>query len=486
MLVKQTELPAHDEAGFDAHGIEPVPAAHRTSSPFDQFWIWTGANIAPINWVLGALGIQLGLSLLQTLAVVLIGNLFGAALFAAFCLMGHRTGVPQMVLGRLAFGRRGAYLPALAQVLMPMGWVAINTWIVLDLCMAALERMGFSAGPEVKYMIAALVMVLQVGIAAWGFNAIKYFERYTMPVILLIMAVMTVLAFLRVDIRWVSSTVSGMPAFAAATQLMTAIGIGWGISWLAYASDYTRFSKPSLGAAKVFRATFLGMFLPTVWLAFLGAAIASGGAGSDPSKLIIAAFGIMALPVFLVLLHGPIATNIVVIYSAALSSLTLDLHWPRWAMSVISGAIACTILYAFLQSGDFAHTFDNFMVALIVWISPWAGVTLTDFYLVRYGRINVEALYAAADRGNDFNWAGLIAFAIGLVAAWAFQMGTITIMQGPLALAMGGVDLSWLTGMGVASASYLALHRHFGRSPVSGNQLSVAETSSVEARPTSL
>jgi len=55
MLVKQTELPAHDEAGFDAHGIEPVPAAHRTSSPFDQFWIWTGANIAPINWVLGAL-----------------------------------------------------------------------------------------------------------------------------------------------------------------------------------------------------------------------------------------------------------------------------------------------------------------------------------------------------------------------------------------------------------------------------------------------
>ena len=153
---------------------------------------------------------------------------------------------------------------------------------------------------------------------------------------------------------------------------------------------------------------------------------------------------------------------------------------------MISGVIASAILYTFLQSGDFAHSFDNFIVALIVWISPWAGVTLTDFYLVRYGRINVEALYAAADRGNDFNWAGLIAFAIGLVAAWAFQMGTITIMQGPLALAMGGVDLSWLTGMGVASASYLALHRHFGRSPVSGNQLSVAETSSVETRPTSL
>ena len=124
----QSALPEH-QIGFDAHGIEPVPAAHRTSTATDQFWIWAGANIAPINWVLGALGIQLGLSLLQTLAVVVVGNLLGATLFGIFCLMGHRTGVPQMVLGRLAFGRRGAGLPALAQVLMPMGWVATNTWI---------------------------------------------------------------------------------------------------------------------------------------------------------------------------------------------------------------------------------------------------------------------------------------------------------------------------------------------------------------------
>ncbi len=62
----------------------------------------------------------------------------------------------------------------------------------------------------------------------------------------------TSVSWLRVDIKWQASTVSGMPAFAAVTQLMTAIGIGWGISWLNFASDYTRFAKPSLGAGKVF------------------------------------------------------------------------------------------------------------------------------------------------------------------------------------------------------------------------------------------
>ena len=32
------------------YGVEPVPARDRTSSPGDQFWIWMGANIAPISW----------------------------------------------------------------------------------------------------------------------------------------------------------------------------------------------------------------------------------------------------------------------------------------------------------------------------------------------------------------------------------------------------------------------------------------------------
>lgn len=449
------------EAIFDAHGIEPVPARHRTSSSVDQFWIWTGANIAPINWVLGALGIQLGLSLTETVLIVIIGNLLGASLFGAFCLMGHKTGVTQMVLARLAFGRRGAYLPTFVQVLMPMGWVATNTWIVLDLCIAACERMGITGGPELRYAIAAAVMLLQVGIAAWGFNAIKYFERYTMPVILAIMGVMTALAFMRVDIQWNTSTITGAAKFAAATQLMTAIGIGWGISWLVYASDYTRFTKPDLSNRKVFRATFLGMFVPTVWLAILGAAIASAGNGADPAQLIIAAFGVMALPVLLVILHGPIATNIVVIYSAALSSLALDIRLPRWLVSVVSGILASVLLYLFLRSGDFAQAFDNFMVAMVVWISPWAGVTLADFFIVRRGRVDIASLYASpqASRCGDVNWAGMISFALGLVAAWAFEMGTIDIMQGPLALATGGVDLSWLAGIGVAGGAYSLLKR---------------------------
>ena len=142
--------------------------------------------------------------------------------------------------------------------------------------------------------------------------------------------------------------------------------------------------------------------------------------------------------------------------------------------------IASVILYFFLQSGDFAHAFDNFMIAMVVWVSPWAGVTLADYFLVRRGRVEIGELYATPDtsRYGDVNWAGVISFALGLIAAWAFQMGTITIMQGPLALATGGVDLSWLTGMIAAGASYLVLHPLRGR-PVA----STGQPSAIDAFP---
>jgi NCS1 nucleoside transporter family len=473
--------PANVDTGnaFDMHGIEPVPSESRTSGQLDQFWIWAGANVAPINWVLGAIGIQLGLSLVETLTIIVIGNVLGCACFGAMCVIGHRSGVPQMVLSRLAFGRRGAWLPTFMQVLMPMGWVAINTWIVLDLAVAALDRMGISGGIELKYVIAIAVMLIQVGIATWGFHAIRYFERYTMPFVLAIMVVMSVVAFTHVDIQWHVSTAHGIGKYSAMSKLTTAIGIGWGISWLVYASDYTRFTKPALSSRQVFRATSLGMFVPTVWLAFLGAAIASAGSGADPAQLIIAVFGAMALPVLLVLVHGPIATNIVVIYSAALATLSLDLRVPRWVVSVLSGVVGLAILDLFLHSGAFASTFEDVMVFFVVWIAPWAGIVLVDFFLVRRGRINVAALYShhTVSECGDVKWSGIAALALGVIAAWLFQVGSIKSLQGPIAMALGGIDLSWLAGLAVAGGSYYLFH--LARPGARSQQASLADNRSM-------
>ena len=46
----------NSELRADIHSIEPIPDADRDSTGLQQMWIWAGANIAPVNWALGALG----------------------------------------------------------------------------------------------------------------------------------------------------------------------------------------------------------------------------------------------------------------------------------------------------------------------------------------------------------------------------------------------------------------------------------------------
>src|SRR6058998_366958 len=150
------------ELKVDAHRIEPIPETDRDSTGPQQMWIWAGANIAPINWALGALGIILKLGLWETIAVIVIGNIIGCAIFSAFTVMGHKTGVNQMVLSRSAFGRRGGYLSAVMQFLMTLGWIGVNTYFPVKIGIAILGHFGVPDNFLSNFIVVTFVMVIQV------------------------------------------------------------------------------------------------------------------------------------------------------------------------------------------------------------------------------------------------------------------------------------------------------------------------------------
>src|SRR6266705_7026684 len=187
----------NSELRADIHSIAPIPDADRDSTGLQQMWIWAGANIAPVNWALGALGIILKLGLWETIAVIVIGNIFGCAIFAAFTVMGHKTGVCQMVLSRSAFGRRGAYLPSVLMFLMTLCWIGVNTYFPVKISVAILGQFGIPDNWFIEIIVITLVMALQVGIGVYGFYAIRTFEKYTVPPTIAIMALMSILAWTR-------------------------------------------------------------------------------------------------------------------------------------------------------------------------------------------------------------------------------------------------------------------------------------------------
>ena len=443
------------------HSLAPVPEEARSSTAAHQFWIWAGANIAPINWVLGALGIVLGLSLGDVILVLVVGNAIGMATFGFFVLMGQRTGVTQMVLSRSAFGRRGAYLPTAFQFVIATGWCAINTWIVLDLVTSLFSEIGIEGGRGLKIVTVLVIMTLQVLIAAYGFRAIATFEKYTVPVTLVVLAAMTVVAWTQVDIDWgyAGTGLEGTERLSAMSTIMTAIGIGWGISWFAYASDYSRFVPRSMPASRLFAASALGQFIPVIWLGVLGATLATVSQKVDPGQLIVDNFGALAIPVLLLVIHGPIATNILNIYSASVCALTLDIRVDRKVVAYVVGVLSTVFTVWLVFQDDFATALDGWLASMVTWVAPWGAVMLMHYYWVTRQRIDVPALYdePGTSRLGDFRWDAIVAFVVGIYATWFFEYGIPSALQGPGAKAMGNVDLSWLAGAAAAAIIYGAL-----------------------------
>jgi nucleobase:cation symporter-1, NCS1 family len=443
----------------DQHGIEPIPDRDRDSTAWQQFWIWFGANMAPLQWVVGAIGPQLGLSLVQSLVIMVVGQAAGALIFGVFTLMGKRTGVSQFALGRMAFGRRGNYAPSIINGGITLAWIGVYSYVVLDLATYCLHKLGLPDTHATEYGVAAVIMIVQLVVGTLGFYAIRTFEKWTVPMLAAVMAVMTVLAFTKGHIVWSHSTVHGSGLIIAATELMTVVGIGWGFGWSAWASDYSRFTRRDVTEKRLYWASALGTFIPLSWLGVLGAAMASSSTNSDPAQLVASLFGVMTIPVLLVIMHGAVAGNIQCVYSAPLCFLAGGIRLKRWMGSIVSGVIASAVLVAFLGSTSFATSFTNYMSSFVIWTAAWGVIVIIDFYVLNRGRADVLALYASPEtsRYGDIRWRSLVALLVGLGAGWAFEYGSASLFQGPIASATGGVDLSWLASIVVGGSAYWLL-----------------------------
>ena len=454
--------------------LQPIPEDRRTKSVWGQFWIWSGANVAPINWILGALGINLGLSFADTVTVLVVGNLIGMLGFGAFVLLGQRTGVTGMVLSRAAFGRQGAYLPAAIQATLAVGWSAVNTWIILDLVMALFGKLGW-VDPSLenfwwRLATAGTIMTIQVVICYMGYRAIAAFEKWTVPPTILVLVAMSIVAWTQFHIDWsyagpAGKVLTGMPRLAAMSGVMTAIGIGWGIGWFTYAPDYSRFVSKSVPKLRLYLASTLGQFIPVVWLGVLGASLATKSGSADPGALIVDNFGVLAIPVLALVIHGPIATNIINLYTFGVAAQAMDIKVSRRKLSILVGIFAMFAVMFFMKQENFAHTLDAWLISIVAWVATWGGIMAVHYFVFERKTANFDFLFEGPESKHmsRFNPAAFVAFFGGLGCTYLFMYGIIPLFQGPIATAMGGVDLSWLAGGVTAAALYYLLGRKYAR-----------------------
>ncbi|WP_413336715.1 purine-cytosine permease family protein [Brevibacterium sp. GP-SGM9] len=467
MTVEKSKPPAVHLGQSDVEDqLQAIPERSRTTRVGGQFWIWAGANLAPINWVLGALGINLGLGVRDTITVIVIGNLVGMSLFGFFVLLGQKTGATGMVLARAAFGRRGNYLPAAIQASVTIGWCAINTYVILDLVLALFGKLGWLDTADHNYAwkigTAAFLMAAQVIIAWFGYRAIAAFERWTVPPTIVILIAMSLFAWFGLDIDWSyagppGAVLEGWDRIAVMSSVMTVIGIGWGITWFTYAADYSRFVSRSVPRRKLYLVSTMGQFLPVVWLGVLGASLATKSQSVDPGQLVVDNFGALAIPVLLLVIHGPIATNILNIYTFSVATQALDIKVRRNGLNLFVGVLSFIAVIFFIFQEDLAAVLDSFLSSLVAWVASWGGLMLVHYYwLNRVRPLPSDRLFdpVGTARLPNINWAGVCALISGIFTTWLFMAQSLEALQSPVVTALGGLDLSWLAGLLVSATVY--------------------------------
>jgi len=432
-------------------GNEFIAHEDRHGHPRQLFWTWTSPNLEFATIFVGVLAVAVyGMTFWQAVAGIVIGTGLGAIAHYFLSARGPLHGVPQMVLGRMAFGFKGNAVPSvLMSVTAGVGWFATNS-VSGAFALATL----FHIGPLPALVI---IVLIQTAFAFFGHNLVQAFERWSFPVLAVIFAVASVVILTKshFDAPAVDGGVGGLGGFL----LTVGTAFGYAAGWTPYAADYTRYLPATVSTTRTGLFASMGLFLSCVILETVGAAsVTIGPALSDnPTEAFTSELASpLAKATLLAIAVGAIAANAINIYSGAMAFVTIGVKLPhhiaRALVTVFFGLAGFAI--AWWALADAAASYEAFLLIIAYWIGPWLGVVFADQYL-RRGQSIAGFLY---DRSYT-NWPGFASFAAGLVVS-VLLFSNQEKFVGFIARAVPQLgDITFFVGFLIAGASYLVLCR---------------------------
>jgi len=428
-------------------GAEMVPLGERHGRPLDLLWTWMSPNLEFATVFVGVLGVlAFGLSFGQAVAAIVIGTALGSLTMGVLSARGPGSGLPQMIVSRISFGRLGNLLPAgLNAVTAGAGGFAVNS-VSGALALSTLTHLPKGAS-------LAIVVAAQLLVAFFGHNLIQSFERYLVPLLGVI--------FLITSVVILSKAHPGqLHQHAGIGPFLVTVGaaFGYAAGWNPYATDYTRYLPSTASGARTGLSAGLGVFVSCTLLEVVGAAsMAIPGAfdaKGSPTDVFTGNLDTWLKDLTLLAIAlGAVAANALNVYSGAMSFLALGIRLPlalRRALAAVAFGIAGTILAA--TSLNAPDRYENFLLVIAYWIGPWLGVVLTD-QLLRRGRV-VSGL-PFDKRHNPI--AGVVAMAVGMaVSISLFSDQTKFVAYVPKHHPAFG-DITFEVGFAVAAVIYTAL-----------------------------
>ena len=459
--------------------IHPVPISRRTWGPLTYFLLWVSMVFIVPSWTLASVGIALGLTPLQSIALVFAGNLIVLAPMIIQSHGGARYGLAEPQLTRTRWGVYGAVFPSWVRAVIGAGWWGIESYIITEAA-TALYAIGSGKVSIVAYTVAhytdypfvlakdfplifwgtfALVVLAQV--AVFYFSpvlksqpALRWLARVGGPIVLtafiMLWAYFMSKAGWSVDLNYLAG--QARPSLMGAIAFLNANIAFWATMALTM-PDYTRFAR-SQAAQAYGQATMPFLMLLVAILSVMTTAASAklyGTAMWDP--IVLATLHMSAPLAVIVLLSIMLATFMVNAFANSVgpaydiaNTFPRYLSWFRGSLVVVAISIA---LGAWSYYGNAYSYLYSWLLTYGGLLGSIEGIIIFDYAVIR--RFKLDLLDVFLSHGRFRYWHGVNPAALITFALVSF------VLYAPIPLHQLFFDSSWLLSFALSGVIYVPL-----------------------------
>ncbi|CAF3946365.1 unnamed protein product [Rotaria magnacalcarata] len=431
--------------------LAPTPSPQRTWTIWNYAALWISmCHCLPTYALCGSL-ITGGMNWFQALVTIGIGNLIVLIPILLIAQPGTKYGIPFPVLARSAFGTYGANVPAMLRGLVACGWLGINVFLggeALKTFVIAVwpgyENVGqnftFLGLSMPSWLTFGLCLLIHIIIIYCGMEAVKKFENWAAPIVLIMAAIL--LVWLVVKAKGLGSMLKKPSKFQTFHEFWIIFipsltsTIGFWSTLALNIPDFTRYGRSQ-------RDQILGqsLGLPITMLIFSAMAVIITSTAQDvlvnatgnlwdpvyllavitsptraffstPMRIIIAIASLLGILIATVSVN--IAANVV---SPANDFANLC---PKYISFKTGGLITCILSVVImpwkLLSSSEEYVF-TWLIGYSALLGPIAGIIIGDYYLLKRRKLEIAELYCDTYplySSRAMNWIAMLSLAVGI------------------------------------------------------------------------
>ncbi|WP_097983493.1 NCS1 family nucleobase:cation symporter-1 [Streptomyces sp. f150] len=469
------------------YDLAPTKREGRRWGAYNVFTLWANDVHSLGNYAFAIGLFALGLNVWGILAAFLLASVLLFLLLTLSGFMGHKTGVPFPVMSRIAFGIRGAKIPAAVRGVVAIAWFGIQTYLASAVLSALLIAMfpglrdldtNSVLGQSTLGWITFLALwALQLLIVSYGMQMIRRYMAFAAPTTLITMCALAVWMFVRAD--WSISVSVDAPLVGGEMwlQILQAAAL-WVVIYGTFVLNFCDFTRSAKSRGSIIWGNVIGIPVNMVFFAVIVIVLSGaqfkldGHVITSPTDIVRTMTNMFLLATAsLALIALTVAVNLLANFVAPIYAL-IDLFPRRLNFrraGVVSAVAGLVILPWNLYNSPVVVNY--FLGGLGALLGPLFGVIMADYWLLRRSRVNVPALYSEDPAGDYHYRRGVNPRAIAAFAPSA----TVAVVIALVPFFHAAAGFSWFIGAVLAAALYaLIADRTSAMSDVDGEAIAVA------------